>query len=395
MVFRKGIILGFALVSFLSSGKAQDAEEQMTDSTALRLVEAGFVNVRSAETEDYQVYTIENDDYKFQVDGFSIARRIIEQSAGAKPVKVIGTYYNVPELTMTYSPETGSWKSTKKLDSSWKAVYGKTKLNSNFGKVNIVVYPQVSLMNLIITQIYQSLWQLSPALEFSLWPGMKFSYQLKIPVINDGFGVLEGKVHPGIVSLSQRFRDPWNLNIYGKLTFGSFTNNRFGAALEMRYYLPNERFWVDTQSAFLGNSYFDGFRFNYDPRFHFYWNVAGNFFWPELQTQFTARLQRFLYGDLGVKCEMIKHTRRASIGLYAEKSKGANFNVGFRFQIALPPYRQKRHGYVPKITTSANMGMTYNAGNERLYYREYRTEASDNIMSNNAFNPYYIDYQLR
>lgn len=41
------------------------------------------------------------------------------------------------------------------------------------------------------------------------------------------------------------------------------------------------------------------------------------------------------------------------------------------------------------------MGMAYNANNERYYYNEYRTEASDNILSKNYYNPYFIDSKLK
>ena len=39
--------------------------------------------------------------------------------------------------------------------------------------------------------------------------------------------------------------------------------------------------------------------------------------------------------------------------------------------------------------------MSYNANNEQYYYKEFRTEASDNIMSRNYFNPCYINSYLR
>ena len=38
--------------------------------------------------------------------------------------------------------------------------------------------------------------------------------------------------------------------------------------------------------------------------------------------------------------------------------------------------------------------MAYNAGNERNYYKTYRTQPSDNIMQNNSFNPYFIKSEL-
>lgn len=367
------------------------------DSTAAAFAEAGFLNVRAAENEDFRAFSLETDYYKLPFEGLAAVREMVEKSSGSdmRKVKIVATSYDVPELTMTYNPRNGQWRSTKRLDESWELLRRQKKLNSSFGKVSIVVYPQVSLMNLIINQVYQSLWQLSPALEVSLWPGMKFTYQVQIPIYNDGYGYLQGKVHPGMVSLSQRFRDPWNLNVLGRVTAGAFSNNVYGLALEMAYYFPNERFWVDTQLGLLANFYWEGFIFHYDKRPYFRWNVAANYYWPEQNTQFILRAQQFIMGDYGLKYEMIRHFRRASVGLYAEKSLGAPLNVGFRFQIALPPFRQKRYGYWPKVGTSGQMGMSYNANNERYYYMEYRTEASDNILGKNSYNPYFIDSKLK
>lgn len=389
-MYRKLLLVALAFCASIGFVSAQELASEL-DSTAVKLMEAGFVNVRVANTANYKVYTIENDRYKLPAEGFAEARKIIAASSPEeKAIKLIGTHYDVPELTMTYFPHSEYWHTTKRLDESWDVVKKTKKLNSNFGKVNIAVYPQVSLMNLIINQVYQSLWQLSPALEVSLWPGMKFTYQIKIPIYNDGYSLLENKVHPGMMSLSQRFRDPWNLNIIGRLTVGTFSGSRYGAALEMAYHFPNERFWVDTQLGYLSIYSWDAFKWYYGTEFDFRWNFAANYYNPSLNTQFILRAQKFLLGEIGLKYEMIRHFKHASVGLYALKCREADLNVGFRFQIALPPYRHKRRGYIPRISVSPHMGMSYNANNERIYYKEYRTEASDNIMSNNAFNPYYV-----
>ena len=50
--------------------------------------------------------------------------------------------------------------------------------------------------------------------------------------------------------------------------------------------------------------------------------------------------------------------------------------------------------YIPRINTSYNMGIAYNAGNERYYYKQYRSEAGENIMENNMFNPYFIKSEI-
>lgn len=390
------------LTGILVSGSvfAQDGTSVRRDSvrraTTEHLTEAGFFNVRSARTDELTVYTVENDYYKLHSEGLARAVQIVEGAGmdGTKPVKIIGTYYDVPEVTMTYSPLTGSWRVDRSLDDSWDAVRKVKKQNSSFGKVNLVIYPQLALKNLIINQVYQTLWQISPALEVSLWPGSKFTYQVKIPIYNDGYGDRESKIHPEFVTLSQRFRDPWHLNILGKATVGTFSNGRYGAALEMAYYFPNERFSLDTQLGVVGMYYYDGFVLHFDKLMHFRWNLAANYYSPMLRTQFTLRAQQFLKGDYGAKFEMIRHFRHCSIGFYAEKGIEAKSNGGFRFQIALPPYRMKRRGYFPKISTSSHFGMSYNANNETYYYKEFRTESADNIMSKNAFNPYFIESEL-
>ena len=76
------------------------------------------------------------------------------------------------------------------------------------------------------------------------------------------------------------------------------------------------------------------------------------------------------------------------------KEAAINANGGFRFQVLLPPYKQKRHKYIPRVSTSYNMGIVYNAGNERYYYQQYRSESNENIMNENSFNPYFIKSEL-
>ena len=146
---------------------------QDVDSVALVLSREGFFNVRSAETDSMVVFTIENDRYKIQSEGVARAVSIIEGAglAAEKPVRLIVTEYKTPQISVNFDPGIGDWKATTRLDEGWDLVRKQKKLNDSFGKVSIVVYPQVALKNLIINQVYQSLWVLSPALEVSLWPG--------------------------------------------------------------------------------------------------------------------------------------------------------------------------------------------------------------------------------
>ena len=101
-----------------------------------------------------------------------------------------------------------------------------------------------------------------------------------------------------------------------------------------------------------------------------------------------------LLKEKGVRFEMIRHFRYASIGFYAVKAEHANSNGGFKFIVALPPYKYKRHKYIPRVSTSLGTGITYNAGNEKYYYKMPYSNASDNIMQQNSFNPYFIKSEL-
>ena len=396
---------------------AQSQTSLVVENTAQLLADEGFANVRAVETEDFTVFTIENDRFKVPAEGFAYAARLIESAGldGSKPVKIIGTSYKVPEVTLTYNK--GTWSTTKRLDASWDAVRKQPKRNNSFGKMDILIYPQVSLQNLIINQVYQSVWNLSPAIHVNLWPGARLTYQLVLPVFSDMSLPEYYYIHPGFISLSQRFRDPWHLNIQGKVTIGNFSQDQGGIALEAQYYFPNERFSIDAQVGLLIYSLFDGFVWHYSTEPFFRFNVGASYYNAALKTQFSLRAIEFLRGDYGFKFEMVRHFRHCSIGFYAEKghhippgiawnwfnmthpdSEGGyvtKTNGGFRFQIALPPYRMKRHGYIPRITTSGQIGMAYNANNEERYYFEYRTEVDDNIMTKNYYNPYYINGMLQ
>ena len=373
---------------------SQSTGELTTDS----LVKMGFENVRWTDTPEERVYVVENSAYKIQALGIKKAVDII-QSIGlpeGRPCKLIVTNYNVPQVSLTYQPLTGDttvvsgedWKVSYNIGDSWDKVKKEKKKNSSLFKV----YPQLSYKNLVITQIYQVLFDLSPAVEVSLWPGSKFTGQIKIPIYNDGYGSLEDKIHPGHLTLSQRFRLPYN--IYGKVAVGYFNADRWGADLSFFHPFKDERFSMDVRIGYVGVGYWNGFHLHYDDKMKITWSVGGNFYWSKYNTQFSVKGEKYLLGEKGIKFEMIRHFRYASIGFYAMKAEHANSNGGFRFQIALPFYKMKRKGYWPRINFSRNMGTIYNAGNEQRYYKEFKAEASDNIMEKNSFNPYFIKSEL-
>lgn len=373
------------------------------ETTTEELVQMGFENVRWTETETERIYTVENSAYKLNGVGVAKAIETIQKNGlpEGKTCRLIVTKLNIPQISLTCTvPEAEDsvqvsnedWRVSYDLDDSWKEVKKEKKKNSSLFKVDILIYPQLSFKNLIITQIYQVLFDLSPTIEVSLWEGMKLSGQLRVPVYNDGYGYLEDKIHPGHLTLSQRFRLPYN--IFGKVTAGYFNLDRYGFDVQLMHPFKDERFSVEARVGYTGIGYWNGFHLNYDKTMNFTWSFGGSFYWPQYNTQFTLKAHQFILGEKGVRFDMIRHFRYASIGFYAMKAQYANSNGGFRFQVALPPYKQKRHKYIPRISTSKNMGIAYNAGNERYYYKQYTAEVSDNIMEDNSFNPFFIKSEI-
>ena len=377
---------------------------QTGESTVDALVEMGFENVGWTEDGNERVYVLQNSAYRLQGVGIGKAVDVIQKMGlpEEKSCRIIVLDNNVPQISLYYHPikgdsvlqaERDDWNVSYELGDTWKNARKIKLKNSSLFKIDVLVYPQLAFKNLVITQIYQVLFDLSPAIEVSLWKGMKLTAQLKIPVYNDGYGKYEGKVHPGNLTLSQRFRLPYN--VFGKATVGYFNADQYGFDVDLFRPFNDERFSLLARIGYTGTGYWDGFKLHYDPStWVATWSLGGSFYWPRFNTQFTLKAEQYLMKEKGVRFEMARHFRYCSIGFYAMKAEHAKANGGVRFQVALPPYKYKRRGYIPRVNTSANMGVVYNAGNERTYYKQYKAEASDNIMEENSFNPYFIKSEL-
>lgn len=382
---------------------------QKAETTVNELVNNGYENVRWVETQDEFIYTLENNTYKAQGVGIAKAIDIIQKHGlpTNKRCKVIVTNLEIPELSLTYEPvinepneKQAYWQTSYEIEDSWKEVKKEKSINSSRFKADILIYPQLSFQNMDITKIYQIMFSLNPALEISLWSGMKFTGQIILPLYVDtkgyaAYSPIHKKVRPGFITFSQRFRLP--LNIKGNATIGYFNANRYG--MDLKLFRPctfDPRFSLEGRVGLTGIGYWDGFNIYYDKDMIYTWTVGANFYWPEYNTQFSLKGEQYLLGERGIKFEMIRHFRYTSIGFYAMKAEQANSNGGFRFQILLPPYKQKRfkNKYIPRITTSDQIGVTYNAGNERIYYKQYRSESDENIMNDNRFNPYFIKSEI-
>ena len=376
---------------------------QNAENTLDILVDLGFENISWDDTSDERVYVMENSAYR--LNGVGIAKAVEVVSANGMPdgksCRLIFLKNNIPQISVCFdyqasdsiiSPREEDWDVSYDLGKNWRNFTRGKKINSSLYKVDIVVYPELSLKNLVITQVYQVLFNISPAIEVSLWKGMKLTAQVVFPVYNDGYGTRAGKIHPGFLTIQQSARLPYN--IWGTLTLGMFNAGRYGGDLHLFHPFKNERFSIEGRIGLTSTYYWDKFELVYGTKKRLTWNIGGSFYWPRYNIQMSAKLEQFLLGERGVRVDIIRHFRYCSVGFYAMKADGIRANGGFRFQVALPPYRYKRCGYIPKVTPSKNMGLAYNAGNEQYYYKSFRSNPGENIMQSNSFNPYFIKSEL-
>ncbi len=391
------------LAGLPNTGFAQQMKNSATTTTE-QLIQMGFENVRCTENEKERIYTVENAAFKADGVGIKHAVDIIRQNGlpTDKPCKIIVTKLDIPQLTLTYAnlsndsipADNAGWNVSYEIDESWNEVKKLKKRNSSFGKIDILVYPQLYFKNLIITQIYQVLLEMSPAVQVSLWPGMKATAQVVLPVYNDGYGSTAGKVHPGYLTLEQNFRLPYNVK--ATATAGVFDYDTYGVDFKATYPFKDERFRAEARFGYVKFAYWDGFSLHYNGRSTTYWSVGGDFYWPQYNTQFKVRGEQYLLKEKGVKFEMLRHFRYVTVGFYAVKAEKASSNGGFKFFVTLPPYKHRRsqNKWIPRVSTSLGTGITYNAGNEQYYYQMPYSNASENMIQQNQFNPYFIKSEL-
>ena len=397
--------IALCVVFFLYGLIAVKGVAQTGEQTVDALVEMGFENVGWTEDGEERVYVLQNTAYRLQGVGIGKAVDVIQEMGlpEDKPCRIIVLDNNVPQISLYYHPIKGDtvsvaerrdWNVSYDLDGSWKKVRKVKKKNRSLFKVDVVVYPELKLRNLIITQVYEVLFNLSPAVEVSLWPGMKFVGQVIFPIYNE-YGPAYEQIRQGYITLSQSVRLPYN--IFLTATLGTFNNERWGGQLDAKYYFKDERFSLEGSIAYTGRSRFRNWRWKVSPLKRLTWSVGAGFYWPKYNTQFSLNVEQYLLGEKGVQFQMVRNFRYASIGFYGMKVQHAGndgYNGGFRFQIALPPYKYKRRGYIPRVLPSEYWGMSYNAGNERYYGRSFNPRVDENVGTENSFNPYFIKSEL-
>lgn len=392
----RGWIIGLVLTIFCSTG----ANAQQEDDVVKALIDAGFENVSRVISGSEEIITFENSVWKADGEGIDKAIDLIGKcpSLPGKTRRVVVLQQGIPQISLLLSASApvGSvkpdWLSTYGLGDTWKAVKNASRKNRSNWKVDLVFYPQFAFRNQKYRRIYDILLNISPALEISPVRGMKITGQVIIPVFNQ-YGARYEQTRLGFFTLEQHFRV---LNNFVDLTAGIFNQDRWGFDLHLFRPVMTEgwlsNFALEGRIGLTGSSYFYHWNWHYGAAKLVTWNVGGSYFNAMFNVLCEVKAVKFLAGDYGVRADMTRHFKRASVGFYIMKNNRGNVDGGFHFAIALPPMGQKRRKGI-RVMPARYFDLEYKAAGLFFNGKSYETKPGENKAINN-FNPKYIKSQL-
>lgn len=238
--------------------------------------------------------------------------------------------------------------------------------NRSAGKIDFVLYPQVTLNNSWLDKLYGVIINIAPAMEMGLWKGASFTGQVIFPVWNNMKGEMD-YVRPGMLLFRQEYRFP--KNTFMTFNIGHFNNSRMGADLSFRHIFRNDRWEAGAHVGLTGLSTF----YNGHWELSKWKRVSGalgvSYHEPSYNLQFDLSGHRFVYGDYGVRLDCTRHFGEVAVGVYGMYS-GGEPNGGFHFAIPLPGKKRMNRRAV-RLTIPEYFDWEYVAQSGNEYFQKH------------------------
>ena len=264
--------------------------------------------------------------------------------------------------------------------------------HTTFGKVDLVVYPGVLLVNNVTYKLYKAAFDLQPALEMQLWKGASLRMQVCFPIMNNESGKWDC-IRPGFITLRQDFRlaNHWK----GYLTGGNFSNDRQGLAAGIGYFSSNGRWTVEGEGGITGSSHLYGNDWRMSKWKRINGRLGVGYYIPEFNTLLKVNGERFLYGDCGISGTLSRYFGEYIVGIYAMYTGGAK-NAGFHFSIPLPGKKRSRHALRVMLPEYFAFQYDMRSGNEYARRSLGGSYSAEPRSAENAhfWQPDYIRYYL-
>lgn len=281
---------------------------------------------------------------------------------------------------------------TTSTKTAMEALKGTKRESTTFGKVDVVLYPGVMLVNNVTYKLYKAAFELQPAVEMQLWKGASLRLQVCLPIANNEPGKWDC-IRPGYLTLRQEFRldNHWK----GYLTGGNFSDDRQGLAAGIGYFSSDGRWTVEGEGGITGSSHLYGKDWGMSKWKRVNGQLSVGYFIPQVNTQLKVSGGRFIYGDYGVCGTLSRYFGEYIVGLYGMYTDGET-NAGFHFSIPLPGKKRSRHAVRVMLPDYFAFQYDMRSGNEfarRALGVSYRTEPKS-AENSRFWQPDYIRYYL-
>jgi len=279
------------------------------------------------------------------------------------------------------------------IDKYNKLFKGVKAENNSAGKIDIVLYPQVSLNNSWLDKLYGAIINIAPAVEVGLWKGASFTGQAIFPLWNNMTGEMD-YIRAGMLVLRQEYRFPEN--IFMAFNIGNFNANRMGANLSFKYIPAGDQWEAGVNAGITGSSTFNSGKWEVSQWKRVNGAVFLRYNEPLYNLQFDLTGQRYIYGDYGIRLDCVRHFGEVAIGFYGMYT-GGEPNGGFNLAIPLSGKKHMKRNAV-RISAPEYFDWEYEAQSGNEYFKKrlgrYYEMRPDENRSQRYYNPAYMKNML-
>lgn len=375
-------------------GKAETRFPKTEQSILHELKAQGFEHLYIKELDEEIIFSIEPGIWKSFSEGAraalgSLDQMLVFRSEDSIPrnksFRVVFTKQGIPMYSFTKTDlRLGTWTPSYETGPKRTDVGMFAQGTRGYNKLDLVLYSQYAMRNQRLDVLAEYYVSIAPCLEWNPWKGMRVYAQVIIPVINE-FGPEYEQIRQGNISAHQHFRIE---NVFGDLSVGCYTKNRWGVDLSLYRPLTTKGFWSDFRMVgrvgYTGSSSFRDWYWHVGPLNTFTWEVGGSFYYKRMDVKFDLRLERYLAKDLGLRAEAVRYFKRATIGAFAVKNNEGGIDGGFMVAFQIPTYKQKRWGNFFRVTPSTTLDYEYTGAAFFYLGKKHSTYPGDN----NAFTQY-------
>ena len=324
----------------------------MAQNTGGCLQRLGFENVKVAAVDDTVYATFEDPAYRGTFRGAAIAVKVLgKEFPATKNVELAVKEYGVDRIAVHASRLDERWRvnvdyNTKSISDNLELLSEDRVSNSSFGKINVTMYPIVSLDNHLLYKMFSYGVMIAPAVETTLWKGNHIVVQPIVPLLNNYDKPIENSVNShfqlGSVNIQQDMIN--NGKGWIKVSGGFFHYNYVGIAADCGIHL--DRNWdLGLQTSVTRWHDMNDNVLIMERENHYSALLNLNYYEPYSSLQFGVQGGRYIYGDYGLRFDVTCRYGEYCIGVYGTYTGGEE-NAGFNFSIPLGPKKQKRTGWV-------------------------------------------------